>query len=73
MHLATGAPHVRQDGERIVATIPSGNSEIEIALNYGQATRLAETMIRLVRQAIYEDNQTASAEIVPFKRKQRKG
>jgi hypothetical protein len=72
MHLATGTPQVRQDGDRIIATVPSGSSEIEIALNYGQATRLAETMIRVVRQAIYEDNATASAEIVTLSRK-RKG
>jgi hypothetical protein len=72
MHLATGTPQVRQDGDRIIATIPSGNTEIEFALNSGQATRLAETMIRVVRQAIYEDNVTASAEIVPLTRK-RKG
>lgn len=74
MHLATGTPHVRQDGDRIIATIPSGNSEIEIALNYGQATRLGETMVRCVRAAIYSDNETASAEIVALKRtRKRKG
>jgi hypothetical protein len=72
MHLATGAPQVRQDGDRIIATIPSGNSEVEIALNYGQATRLGELMVREVRKAINADNVAASGEIVPFKRK-RKG
>jgi hypothetical protein len=67
--LCTGQPSVRHDGDRIIATIPSGNSEIEIALNYGQATRLGETIVRAARAAIYADNVAASAEIVPLKPK----
>jgi hypothetical protein len=62
----TGQPRVVRDGDRILATIPSGRDEIVIALNFGQASRLSETMIRTANLAIYESN-VAAAPVLPLR------
>ncbi|OBX20284.1 hypothetical protein A9995_00695 [Erythrobacter sp. QSSC1-22B] len=71
--LCTGRPVIKQDGDRIIATIPSGNGEVEIALNFGQATCLGEGMVRLAREAVSNQNIAASAKILPLKRKTKRG
>jgi hypothetical protein len=68
MTLCTGQPSVRCEREHIIATIPSGSGEVEIALSYGQATLLGECMAREAREAICSRNVAASAEVVAFKR-----
>lgn len=73
MHLATEAPSVTFDGDRIVASFPSGRETIEISLTINQATHLSLTAERARCQAFLaiQESNGRGAQIVPFRKPKR--
>lgn len=66
MQLATGRATAKNDGDFIVATIPSGGSEIEISFSPHNAIALAQA----IRKAALAEIQPArEAEVVEFRRR----
>lgn len=67
MFLATEAPRAKFDGERIILTVPSGNSSEQIAMTVHEAMSMAHGVLRAASGAISEANM--GAEIIAFRRR----
>lgn len=69
--LCTGTPSAKAEGDHIIATIPSGEGVVQIALTPHQAIHLN----RLIGRAAISQLEQArvTAEVVPFFREVRHG
>lgn len=70
--LCTGQPAAKQDGERIIVTVPSGRGWVEIAFTFAEARNLGAMLLHVAANAVVKSNRAASAEVVRLKPKRRR-
>lgn len=74
--LATGLALLKQDGDRVTLTVPSGSEILEVSLSVHQTLGLAHTMPKALNGAIGcgpIKGLAASAEIIKFRQEEATG
>lgn len=67
-YLATGGATAKIDGDKIIVSIPTGNTVLEIAMTYGEAQRLGQFTVITATDAIQAANRAepTTAQIIAF-------
>lgn len=65
-YLATGTPKATFDGNHVILTVPSGNGEIEIALNPGNHCQFCIRELEAASVEAFDQRTRRGAEIIQF-------
>jgi hypothetical protein len=71
--LATGAPSANHTDDRIIITVPNGDTPVSISFTLNEALVLAEMTKRAAVRALDEHHEQARANLITFPSKRRVG